>query len=215
MNLDPEQARRLVRASYDRLGRRYSEWARGIHSDARARYTDLALNSLPPRSDILDLGCGDGSLLTIRLAERYRVTGVDISPVQLALARTAIPGARFICADICNLTLPANSFDAITAFYCLTHLPRPELPAILKSIAGWLRPGGLFIASFGGVDQPDEVEPDWIGVPMFFCGEAPDTNRELVVEAGLTIEQDTLMTDIEESTPVTFHWIIARKPGHC
>lgn len=215
MTLDPEQARRLVRASYDRLGRRYSEWASGIHSGARARFTELALDSLPPGSELLDLGCGDGSLLTIRLAERYHVTGVDISPVQLSLAQSMIPEARFICADICNLTMPANSFDAITAFYCLTHLPRPELPSTLKSIAGWLRPGGLFIASFGSTDHPGGVESDWIGVPMFFSGEASDTNRELVVEAGLTIEQDVLMTDIEGSTPVTFHWIVARKPGRC
>jgi SAM-dependent methyltransferase len=212
--IDPHSAKRLVRHSYDRLGRRYREWARGIDSTARQSHTDYLLAELPDGSHVLDLGCGDGSLLTQRLTTRFRVVGVDISPIQLAEARANAIGAHFICADMSELTLPEETFHAVTAFYSLSHLPPSALPVVLRSIAGWLRPGGILIASLGCGEQEGAVEPDWIGVPMYFSGHVPETNRDLVARSGLHIEQDSLATDDEYGQAVTFQWIIARKPGH-
>jgi SAM-dependent methyltransferase len=211
---DPYSAKRLVRHSYDRLGRRYREWARGIASTARHAHSNYLLTELPEGSCVLDLGCGDGSLLTQRLTNRFRVVGVDISSIQLAEARANAIDAHFICADMSELTLPDETFHAVTAFYSLSHLPPSELPAVLRSIAGWLRPGGILIASLGCGEQDGAVEPDWIGVPMYFSGHASETNRDLVAQSGLRIEHDSLATDEEYGQAVTFHWIIARKPGH-
>jgi hypothetical protein len=51
----------------------------------------------------------------------------------------------------------------------------------------WLRPGGLLMATMGASDSPDIVEPDWLGVPMFFSHFDADTNREMVRRAGLDV----------------------------
>jgi trans-aconitate methyltransferase len=57
---------------------------------------------------VLDLGCGPG-VTTAQLVERYEVTAVDISDAQVALARRAAPGARFVVADMTEVELPARS----------------------------------------------------------------------------------------------------------
>ena len=63
------------------------------------------------------------------------------------------------------------------------HVPREEQPALLGRILGWLKPGGLFLASMshvGGEDRTDE----WLGVEMFFSGFDAETNRRLIRQAG-------------------------------
>lgn len=212
--IDPGDARRQVRDSHDRLGSAYADWARGNDDPVRARYSALARETFPVQSHVLDLGCGDGSMLTAQLAEGRCVTGVDISPEQLRSASSAIPDARFICADITEIEFPEESFDGIVAFYCLTHVPQANLPDLIRNIARWLRPGGVYIGSFGTADETGSIEENWLGVPMFFSGFAPDQNRDLVDQVGLTIEHDQIETVIEFERETRFHWIMAKKPGH-
>jgi SAM-dependent methyltransferase len=162
---------------------------------------------------VLDLGCATGAFITAHLAARFAVTGVDISPVQLEQARTAIPNARFIQADMTRLQFPPASFDAVVAFYSLNHLPRETLPALLRAIAGWLRPGGLFVAAFPTRDDPGTVEPAWLGVPMFFSGFDAATNERLVRDAGLVIEQVCREPIDEAGSAAVFLWIVAQTPA--
>ena len=82
---DPRK--RLVESGYDRIAERYLAWAGEIDDPGRARMLELLLERLPRSGDVLDLGCGAGVPSTVRLAERHRVTGVDISQEQLRRAR--------------------------------------------------------------------------------------------------------------------------------
>jgi trans-aconitate methyltransferase len=59
----------------------------------------MLLERLPSGADLLDLGCGAGLPTTARLAQRFTVTGVDISPRQIERARINVPDATFINAD--------------------------------------------------------------------------------------------------------------------
>lgn len=49
---------------------------------------------------MLDLGCGSGDPGTKMLSNYFAVTGVDISPGQIARARANVPNAKFVLADI-------------------------------------------------------------------------------------------------------------------
>jgi len=85
--------------------------------------------------------------MTAALALERTVTGVDISGTQLEMARRNAPSATFIHADMTSLAFEPGSFDAVVAFYSLTHVPRDEHLPLLERIRTWLRPGGLFLAS--------------------------------------------------------------------
>ena len=211
---DQASARRIVAVGYDQIAESYPEWASRVHGRAREHYTQVLLDRLPDGAAVLDLGCATGELLTKQLAERFTVTGVDISPRQIELAKQRIPRATFIHADMTELELPLESFDAVAAFYSLTHVPREEVAPLLRAIYPWLRPGGLFVASLGAGDDPGGVEEDWLGVPMYFSAFDSATSRQLVEDAGFEILSAQEEADDEDGMRIVFLWVVARKPDN-
>jgi SAM-dependent methyltransferase len=205
--------RRIVEDGYDAVAERYFEWSDARPSAVRRRWLGKALELIPLGADVLDLGCGAGVPMTRALAAGRHVNGVDISTRQLELARTNVPDATFIRADMTSLDLPPGSLDAVVVFYSLTHVPRTDLPALLASIHDWLRPGGILLATMGAEDSPDEVEADWLGAPMFFSHYGAKRNRELVRNAGFELEQAVLEEEPEDRHAALFLWVVARRPA--
>ncbi len=120
--------------------------------DARDPVTLTALDELarglPDGGTVLDLGCGAGVPVTQWLAQRFVVTGVDVSARQLELAGQRVPGATLIKASMTEVDFAPGAFDAAVAFYSIIHVPRAEHPALLRRIHGWLKPGGAFLATW-------------------------------------------------------------------
>jgi SAM-dependent methyltransferase len=202
--------KRIVADGYDRIAERYSEWTGIDLRGPRARYLDVIKELVPAGASILELGCATGVPVSQALASRYQLTGVDISPRQIQLARLNVPAAEFIHADMTAIDFSTSSFDAVLAFYAITHVPREEHPALLAKIVRWLRPGGLFIASFGTGDDSGTIEEDWLGAPMYFSSYDASTNERLVTQAGFDILSAEEMTEDEDGVPVTFLWIVAQ-----
>ena len=176
-------SRELVSVSYE--GRDASR--RHHHYLLRAARAGL----LKP-GEALDLGCGDGRHATADLAYAgFRVTGLDVSPRSIDAARRELPGVRFVVGDMAAATFRAESFDLVTAFYSIIHLPAEEHAALLRRVAAWLRPGGGFIASLSSDHR---------------------ANTRLITDAGLQILVDTVETTMEDGRPVAFQWVIACKP---
>lgn len=207
--LDPKQ---VVEEGYDRIAERHLEWAQSVRTEERARYAAVLLDGLPPGAEVLDLGCGAGLPTALTLAERFRVTGVDISAQQIALARQNVPGARFVQADMTQLDFPPASFDGIAAFYSIIHVPRREQARLFQDIATWLCPGGLLVVAMSVYSAQADFAEDFLGAPMYWSGFDGQTNRHLVEEAGLHIVSAREEEAEEFGDPVRFLWIIAQKP---
>jgi cyclopropane fatty-acyl-phospholipid synthase-like methyltransferase len=208
--MDPK---RIVAEGYDAMAERYLAWSDLRPSPTRLRYLALALGLIPPGSEVLELGCGAGIPMTAALADGRTVTGVDISATQLEMARRNVPSAAFIQADMTTIAFEPARFDAVVAFYSLTHVPRDEQGELLERIRGWLRPGGLFLASMGADDEPGDVEADWLGVDMYFSHFGAKANRRLVERAGLIVERAELAVEPEDRHDARFLWVVARAPG--
>ena len=107
-----------------------------------------------------------------------------------------------------SMEFAAGAFDAVVAFYSIIHIPRSEHALLIRKIAGWLRPGGRFLASFGTVEG--DWSGEWLGTTMVFSHNAPEATRRMVCDAGLVIERaEVLKQDNEDQS---FLWITARKP---
>jgi SAM-dependent methyltransferase len=206
-------AKRVVAAGYDVVARRYLEWSGLRPSETRLRALRAALDRIPPGGDVLELGCGAGLPMTEALAAKAHVTGVDISHAQIELARENVPTATFVEADMTTLRLPPSSFDAVVAFYSLTHVPRGEHGPLLERVASWLRPGCVFVASMGVEDDPGGIERDWLGVDMYFSHYGAKRNRRLVEAAGMEIESADVLAEPGDRHDARFLWIVARKPA--
>jgi SAM-dependent methyltransferase len=198
----------IVADGYDAMGETFAAWRERIVGDPRDEWADELASRLEDGARVLELGCGAGSPETQRLAQRFAVTGVDISPRQVERARAAIPEAEFLCADFTELELPAGSLDAVASFYVFNHVPRELLAPVLASIHSWLVPGGWLLTAFGASDLPAWTG-EWLGAETFFSGFPPDVNSRLVREAGFTIERDEVVTFEEPEGPVSFQWVLA------
>ena len=204
--------REVVARGYDEVAERYLEWSALRPSAARLRYLALALERIPAGARVLELGCGAGIPMTAALADSRDVTGVDISSRQIELARANVPGATFLQADMTALAFDDATFDAVVAFYSLTHVPRDELAGLLARIHAWLRPGGLFLASMGVEDDPGGIEEGWLGVDMYFSHFGARKNRRLVEGAGFLVESADVVAEPEDRHDARFLWVVARAP---
>jgi SAM-dependent methyltransferase len=204
-----DERKRTVQAAYDQLGAHFGEWSDEIEGNPWERFLDELASRLPPGARVLDLGCGDGAKIA-RLAGRFELVAVDLSEDQLRLARANLGGARILNGDFSELDFGIGTFDAVTAFYSIMHVPREEHRALFARIAGWLRPGGMFLASLSHVGGPDRTY-EWLGVEMFFSGFDADTNRRLVREAGFELILDELVWMREPDGEAAFLWVLARK----
>ena len=206
---DPADPKAVVARGYDEVAQRYLEWSALRPSPARRHYLELACERIPPGARVLELGCGAGLPMTKALADGRNVTGVDISATQIALARRNVPGATFIESDMTELAFDDDSFDAVVAFYSLTHVPRDEQPRLFERIRRWLRPGGILIATMGVEDDPGGIERDWLGVDMYFSHFSARKNRRMIEAAGFAIERSDVVTEPEDRHDARFLWIVA------
>ena len=119
--------------------------------EANARFvSDLGagvLEWLDPQAGerILDLGCGDGALTERIAAAGAAVVGTDFSADMVSGARAR--GLEAQIADGHALDF-SREFDAVFSNAALHWMTRPD--AVIEGVARALRPGGRFVAEFGG-----------------------------------------------------------------
>jgi ubiquinone/menaquinone biosynthesis C-methylase UbiE len=130
-------------ASYD------DEPDHGLRDDhVRASWQRLLLPLLPsPPADVVDLGCGTGTLSTLLAQHGYRLRGLDLAPgmVERARAKAAQAGVavELTCGDAAQPPYPARSADVVLVRHVLWAMPDPD--AALGRWVQLLRPGGRLI----------------------------------------------------------------------
>lgn len=115
-----------------------------------------------PPADILDLGCGTGSLSLLASERGHHVTGVDGSPNMVALARAKLAGrdAVFLVGDAAEPPVGEERFDVVLVRHVLWALPAPG-----RALRHWrelLRPGGRLVLVEGvwGTAHPVGIPAD-------------------------------------------------------
>lgn len=204
MKADPKA---LVAKGYDAVAQDYLD--RFLASTVREAWLARFAAALPEKATVLDLGCGAGIPVAARLADLgHSVIGVDSSARQIALARSLVPGATFLRADMTRVGLPNASFDGIAAFYSLIHVPAGEQGALLGRIATWLKPCGRFVGTFG-TGAAHDWTGEWLGTRMFFSHNSDAATLALLYRAGLAAERAEVVQ--QDNEDARFLWIIARR----
>jgi SAM-dependent methyltransferase len=205
---DPRTA--LVGAGYDTMADAWEAWSARVKSDPRREWLAELIARLPAGGQLLELGCGNGTEETRKLAASFQLTGIDLSSEQLRRARHRVPSADFVQADIATVEFEPASFDGVCAFYVLNHFPRDLLAALFGRVQTWLRPGGVFLAALGVGDE-EGWHGEWLGVPMFFSSFPAETNTRLIVAAGFEPLRNEVVAIDEPEGSVQFQWILATR----
>jgi ubiquinone/menaquinone biosynthesis C-methylase UbiE len=102
-----------------------------------------------PGKTIIDVGCGDGSLVRLLTRKGAHATGIEASPKQLALARAAetVGDERYIQGYAEELPADSRSADIVIFLNSLHHVNVDDLAQALKEAARVLKHGGVLYVS--------------------------------------------------------------------
>ena len=196
---------RSVKRSYDELAPTYA--AQRSERDGEETALDALLAALGPSPRVLDAGCGQGEPVLSRLASAGTGVGLDFSRTQLELAAERVPAAPLVHGEIGHLPFRKATFDAVTAFHSLIHVPKERDDAVLAEFARVLRPGGRLLLT-EGVGEWVGSNPDWLdtGVEMEWEITGVETRRRQLRAAGFTVVDDwTVGAEDDEERWVVLH----------
>jgi|SRR5262249_41095812 len=200
-----------------------NQWDAGQYDAKHAFVYEKAkvlVDLLKPRAGekILDLGCGTG-VLTAEIASRgAEALGIDRSKEMVAQAKNKFPALRFEVMDATQLKFEAG-FDAVFSNAVLHWIPESE--TVVSGIARALKPGGRFVAEFGGKGNIKTLvsafhkafaalgirEPEGVS-PWFYPGIAEYST--LLEKHGLEVREASLFdrpTVLEDGTRGLENWI--------
>ncbi len=170
------------------------------------------LRRLPGPGAILDVGCGRGIMLGLFRDRGWTAVGTQLSRTAAEAARRR--GIDVRVADLPDLGLPAGSFDVVTLFHVLEHLPRPA--DSLRCARALLRDGGWLI-----VEVPNYASPgfrflgernlcyDYPNHLVFFT---PGSLRRLLAECGFETRRVSHFS-LEYSAFTTLQNLLNALPG--
>ena len=164
-----------IAAHWDAAAESFDEEAdHGLNApEVRAAWADRLDAWLPdPPADVLDLGCGTGSLSLLLARRGHRVTGLDLSAKMAGHARRKLAAAgqdgRIIVADAGHPPLRSGGFDVVLVRHLLWTLPDPA--AALRRFVTLLRAGGRLVlvegrwnSGGGGTYVTGSESLPWIG----------------------------------------------------
>lgn len=116
------------------LGFFYREKMRAIHAIAPESFL----------ASILETGGGQGGLTTL-LYPNAQITNLDLDPTFADAPCNQKPNVEFVCGDATNLPFADGSFDAVTMFDVLEHIPDDQ--AAIAEAFRVLKPGGFLLVS--------------------------------------------------------------------
>ena len=199
MHLDRESVTRMVAEGYDKVSYAYRS---DVDVPAHRTYGDWLksiLESIEPGSDVLDLGCGCGVPASQILAERFNLTGMDLSPVQIERAQRLVPTGHFLVGDITATSFSNEEFSAVVCPYAMIHVPSTDQRPLIESIYTWLKPQGLCVATVGKTHWTG-TESDWLGVggaTMYWSHADAQTYRQWFDITGFVVLEDAYVPEGE------------------
>jgi len=164
----------------------------GRDRQLRERMVELA--RLAPGDEVLDIGCGTGTLAVAAkrpVGAVGRVTGVDASPemIELATQKASREGAdvAFRAAAAERLPFADATFDAVLATLMLHHLPRPVRRECVHEARRVLKPGGRMLAV--DFSRPSNRKSGLLGRLHRHGGVSGDAMVALLRDAGFRVEE--------------------------
>ncbi|MFA4969389.1 MAG: class I SAM-dependent methyltransferase [Sulfuritalea sp.] len=164
MKLDPETLQQIVDRTLDHYHTRAEAFWEGTrHHDVEQNIEALLrhIRGAPPFA-ILDFGCGPGRDLAAFVRRGHHAIGLEGAPALTELAR-ANSACEVWQQDFLRLDLPASRFDGVFANASLFHVPRQELPRVLRQLHATLKPHGVLFSSNPRGDNQESINGERYG----------------------------------------------------
>lgn len=205
-----------TRASYDAIAVDYDELARAelagkpLHRAMLAVFAELVRARGGP---VVDVGCGTGRNTAHLHALGLDVSGIDLSPGMLEVARRNHPELRFAEGSMTGMDLPEASLGGIAALYSTIHVPLELLPGVFTAFRRALAPGGQVLVVFQAGEEPSLHLDEALGhaVSLDFHRRSHERIAGLLEEAGLVVHTSAVR-EPEETERSRHAYVMARRP---
>lgn len=191
-----------VQQMYDEIGSHFSRTRQKTYGTASLNWpvTDQYLKKLESGQSVLDIGCGNGKLVS-GLPPGIKYLGTDFSKVLISEAKKLFPSREFVYGDVVDTMHweGLGRYDAIFCVAVLHHIPEKDQQVyVLKEMKNHLKENGfvyltvwnLWQEKFAQYQVDDHFEIPYNKKWMRYCvGFDVQTLTNLFVEAGLTIEE--------------------------
>jgi trans-aconitate methyltransferase len=145
------------------------------------RFTAL----VPPRGDILDLGCGGAEPIASSLIrDGFRVTGVDASQTLIGLCRQRFPDRSWFVADMREFALPMK-YNGIIAWHSFFHLNQHDQRAMFPRFSALAAPGAALMFTAGHFDGVALGE--FAGEPLYHASLSAEEYTDLLEDNGFAV----------------------------
>ena len=159
---------------FDAIAQVYDESLPGHVVEHYLRKRAAYLMRLCPSGDVLDVGCGTGSLAERLAGHGYRVVGVDPSDGMLEILRARAPQIKAVRASGTDLPFPQDSFDLVYSVATMHHIAAPQSVAqTLAEMVRVCRPDGRIV-----VWDHNPRNPYW---PRLMARVPQDTGEERLI----------------------------------
>lgn len=156
-----------VRAAYDAVADTYATMLPDTRAEAPIDIamvdTFAAAVTASDDASVLDGGCGTGRMSRYLADQRCTVTGIDLSPGMVTVARRTQPDLTFAVASLTELPFADGRFAGVLLWYSTIHTLPEGQPAIFAEAARVLQPGGHVLVGF----QSGEGVRDVLGYRRF------------------------------------------------
>ena len=148
MNLNPQDLDKIASVTLDHYNQSAEDFRDGTRDHDVSQNIEALLRSIEgePPFTILDFGCGPGRDLKVFAGLGHSAVGLDGAARFVEMAR-ADSGCEVWQQDFLLLDLPDQHFDGVFANAALFHVPRQELPRVLRQLHATLKPGGVLFSS--------------------------------------------------------------------
>jgi len=154
--------------------------------DSRWHYARKKVLELAQGGALLDIGCSSGGFLRTLKGGDWKLYGVEMSPEE-ARTTEANSGAQVYVGGILDAPFPESSFDVITGFHVLEHVPQP-IDVVIR-LQKWLKPGGILYLHVPNIEALEArlFRSYWYGLelPRHLLHFAPASFRRLFAETDL------------------------------
>ena len=149
-----------------------------------------------PGTSVLDVGCGSGLTLVLAAERGALVSGLDVSPGLLGVARERLPEGDLRDGDMESLPFPDAAFDAVVGVNAFQFAGDPQLA--LREAARVTRPGGRVVASLFAAPERSQgtaaheamsalIPPGQSGDHAPYALSAPGNLESALADAGLRV----------------------------
>lgn len=143
--------RESVGAAYGARAAEYTELLGSVEALAAQDRDTISTWGAGIDGPVLDAGCGPGHWTEHLRALGIDITGLDLTPEFVDIARSRFPEARFRVGALESLPVADAALGGLLSWYSVIHTPPDGVPAILREFARVLRPGGsLLLGCFEG-----------------------------------------------------------------